>query len=398
MTATVVVPSGPRADAQVLDVSVVLPCLNEEASVAACVGEALGALARAGLSGEVVVVDNGSLDRSAERAAEAGARVVREGRRGYGAALLTGVRAARGAVIVMADADCTYPLDQLAQVAGPVLRGDADLVVAGRTGPLPRRSMPLLHRFVGTPVLTWLVRAGTGLAEVTDSQSGYRAFRRELVESLGLRATGMEFASEMLIRAAQRKVRVKEVHLGYRRRVGESKLSAWRDGARHFRLIVRLSPHLLLWGPGLAAVVLGWVIYGATLADWSGATVGSLTWQPVFFGTILEVVGLLAAISGALLGRFAPGASSSTRESFAWVSDPRWIGGLRLVGALLALAGLALDGVLFVVWVTAGRFSAGEKLHLASVAQGMLLDGVLLVAVISVYRLLLSGHYDGPRL
>jgi hypothetical protein len=201
----------------------------------------------------------------------------------------------------------------------------------------------------------------------------------------------MEFASEMLIRAAQRKVSIKEVALGYRTRVGESKLSTWRDGMRHLRLILRLSPHLLLWGPGLMAVALGWLIYGATLADSTGASVGSLTWQPIFFGTILEVVGLIAALGGAVLARHSPDASVSTRESFSWVSDRRWLRRGLLFGVALVLAGLALDGLLFGLWVTNARFNTLERLHLASLAQGLLLDGVLLATAVGMYRMLLSG-------
>lgn len=378
------------AEPETIDVTVVLPCLDEEESVGLCVTEALSAISEAGWSGEVVVVDNGCEDRSAELAAAAGARVAIEPTRGYGAAILRGIRSARGSVIVMADADCTYPLDQLAKVAGPVLDGDAELVLASRLGSVTRQSMPLLHRFVGTPALTWLVRAGTGVGNLTDSQSGFRAFKSDLIDKLGLCAPGMEFASEMLIRAAQRRVLVQEVPLGYRMRVGESKLATWRDGMRHLRLILRLSPHLLLWWPGLIAVAAGWLIYGATLADSGGASVGSLTWQPIFFGTILGVVGLVAAISGALLARHSPSASAPTRESFSWVSDPVWLRRNLLVGIALVCAGLVLDGVLFGMWVTNARLSAPEKLHLASLAQGLLLDGVLLAAVIGVYRMLLS--------
>lgn len=236
------------------------------------------------------------------------------------------------------------------------------------------------------------------MGDVTDSQSGYRAFSGHLIDKLGLRATGMEFASEMLIRAAQHRVAVKEVALGYRSRVGESKLSTWRDGMRHLRLILRLSPHLLLWGPGLAAIVAGWVIYGATLADSQGASVGSLTWQPIFFGTILEVVGLVAAISGALLARHSAAASESTRESFSWVSDPICLRWILLIGVALACAGLALDGLLFGLWVTKAHLNPVQKLHLASVAQGLLLDGVLLAAAVGVYRMLLAEEYRFPSL
>ena len=396
MTEVAVPPVDWVFETEALDITVVLPCLNEEQSVGLCVKEALAAIARAGWTGEVVVVDNGCEDRSAELAAAAGARVIFEPTRGYGAAILCGIRSARGAVVVMADADCTYPLDELAKVAGPVMNGDAELVLSSRLGSTTREAMPLLHRFVGTPALTWLMRAGTGVADVTDSQSGYRAFNGQLIDKLGLRATGMEFASEMLIRAAQRQVAVKEVELGYRSRIGESKLSTWRDGMRHLRLILRLSPHLLLWGPGLAAMLAGWAIYAATLVDSRGASVGSLTWQPVFFGTILVVVGLLAAMSGALVARHSAAASAPTRESFSWVSDPNCLRWMMLIGVALACAGLALDALLFDFWVTNAHFNPLQKLHLASLAQGLLLDGILLGAAVAVYRVVLAEESRFP--
>jgi hypothetical protein len=201
----------------------------------------------------------------------------------------------------------------------------------------------------------------------------------------------MEFASEMLIRAAQRDVPITEVPLGYRSRIGESKLSTWRDGARHLRLIVRLSPHLLLWWPGLALALLGWMIFGATLADSTGASVGSLTWQPIFFGAILEVVGLTSAISGALFACHSPDVSQPTREAFAWVSDERSLRRVRWAGLALAVAGLAVDALLFGLWVSKAPFNVMAKLHLASLAQGSLLDGVLLVSAVGVYRMLLSA-------
>lgn len=138
MTEVAVPPVDWVFETEALDITVVLPCLNEEQSVGLCVKEALAAIARAGWTGEVVVVDNGCEDRSAELAAAAGARVIFEPTRGYGAAILCGIRSARGAVVVMADADCTYPLDELAKVAGPVMNGDAELVLSSRLGSTTR--------------------------------------------------------------------------------------------------------------------------------------------------------------------------------------------------------------------------------------------------------------------
>lgn len=376
--------------AQILDVSVVLPCLDEEASVGLCVSEALQAIAEAGWTGEVVVVDNGSTDRSAGVAQEAGARVVRETTPGYGAAILRGISAAHGRVVVMADADATYPLDRLAEIAGPVLDGQAELMLASRLESATMRSMPLLHRFVGTPVLTWLVRESTGTEGLSDSQSGFRAFEHGLAKRLGLQATGMEFASEMLIRAAHNGVAVGEVPLGYRPRVGESKLSTWRDGLRHLRLILRLSPHLLLWWPGLISLGLGLLVYVFSLTVPTGPAIGGLTWQPIFFGTILVVLGLVSATSGALLARFSPTAAPRTREAFLWVSSERTIRVAWRAGAGLAIAGVALEGILFALWITNANVSAYSRLHLAGIAQGLILCGALMAATVGIYRLVMA--------
>src|SRR5712692_836569 len=214
-------------------VSVVLPCFNEADSVGLCVKEARDALAGAGIVGEVVVVDNGSADGSGEVAEAAGARVVHEGRRGYGSALRAGFAAAEGDVIVMADADSTYDLTKVPDLVAPIQRDAADLVLGGRLDAATRRTMPFLHRFVGTPALTFLVARACGGKVVNDSQSGFRAFRRDKLASLDVRSTGMELASEMLIRAARAGLRVMEVPAGYRERIGQSKLNAFEIGRAH---------------------------------------------------------------------------------------------------------------------------------------------------------------------
>jgi len=180
-------------------VSVVLPCLNEAAAVTATVAEARRGLAATGLPGEVLVVDNGSSDDSIVLASAAGARVVREAVRGYGAAIAAGIAAARGDVIIMADADHTYDLERLGGLLAPLTTG-ADLVIGTRLqGAIAAGAMPGWHRYLGTPVLTKGLAIAAGV-RVSDSQSGYRAFRRETILGLGLRARGVEFASEMLAR------------------------------------------------------------------------------------------------------------------------------------------------------------------------------------------------------
>lgn len=386
----------PTESGPAVQVSLVLPCLDEEESVGLCVTEAFEALSGAGLTGEVIVVDNGCTDRSAEAAARAGARVVKETRPGYGSALLAGIRAARGEVVVMADADCTYPLDRMPELVAPVLAGEVDLCLGSRLGEATRHSMPFLHRFVGTPTLTYLVRQGGGYAGLTDSQSGFRAFRRDAAARLGLRCTGMEFASEMLLRASQSGWTVREVPLGYRERVGESKLSTWSDGIRHLRLIMKLSPQQLLWIPGLSLLMLAVVLYGLGIASPEGVHVGSVVWQPVFFASICLILGVISVLAAAVVGYHLPLSAASVRHRYRWVGNTRFAdhvagGGLAAVGV-----GLLLDGALMLAWLT-GSGDEALRLTLAGLAQGVIVSGAVAAAFGFLYRLLLGLHHEEPN-
>jgi glycosyltransferase involved in cell wall biosynthesis len=237
-----------------VEVSVVIPCLNEEAGIVGVVQAARAALADAGIDGEVVVVDNASVDRSAQLASEAGARVVTEPRRGYGSAYLAGLATARGRYVVMADADGTYPLELVGAFVER-LRAGADMVIGNRFGGrIEPGAMPWPNRYIGNPILTGMLnllfRSG-----VSDAHCGLRALRRDVVPDLRLAATGMEFASEMVIKAGKRRLRIDEIPIDYRVRVGESKLSRVSDSWRHVRFMLVHSPTFLFALPGgLAAI------------------------------------------------------------------------------------------------------------------------------------------------
>jgi glycosyltransferase involved in cell wall biosynthesis len=366
-------------------VSVVLPCLNEEESVGLCVKEALTALALEGWTGEVIVVDNGCTDDSAAAATLAGAIVVREQIPGYGAAILRGIAEARGEVVVMADADLTYPLSRLTELVSPILYEGVDIMIGSRLEGATKQSMPFLHRYLGTPALTWLIRRATGHTGLSDSQSGFRAFRRYRIEGLRLTATGMEFASEMLVRAAQRSLVVRETPLGYRERVGESKLSTWRDGRRHLELIVKTSPNLLLWYPGLFLLAAGIATSVYEVVS-TGAGIGSLKWQPIFLGPILLSLGLVAALSGAVMSRYSRWATTVTRLQFAWVNRRRTQRQLQLLGVVLFAGGTGIDLYLFLSWLTHGDRKSLANIPLASLAQSLLLDGALLFVGVGMFR------------
>ena len=264
--------------ARVLDVSIVIPCLNEAEGIAAVVDEAQAALRAAGLDGEVIVVDNASEDDSAALARGAGATVVTEPRRGYGSAYLAGLARAQGEFIVMADADGTYPLDRLGEFVAR-LRDGADMVLGSRfKGTIEPGAMPWPNRYLGNPLLTGMLnllfRSG-----VSDAHCGLRAVRRDVVPGLQLSATGMEFASEMVIKAGKRHLRIDEVPIDYRVRIGESKLSRFSDAWRHVRFMLLYSPAFLFAIPGGVAAVVGLaglVVLGSMrhLSDsWTGVSV-----------------------------------------------------------------------------------------------------------------------------
>jgi len=281
--------------AAVLLVSVVLPCLNEERSLPACIEEAQRGIAAAGHEPEVVVVDNGSTDRSAEVAAAAGARVVHEERPGYGSAVWRGLREARGDVVLMGDADGSYRFDE----PGPLIEAarDADLVMGSRLrGTIAPGAMPALNRRLGTPVLTLLVNRLFG-TRITDVNCGQRALRRESIAVLDLRAEGMEFASEMVIKAALAGLRIAEVPVDLRQdtRDRPPHLRPWRDGWRHLRFILLFAPNAVLVAPGLALALFGFVLGGPALlgADRFGGAAAFGGASLVLLGAQLVVTGLI---------------------------------------------------------------------------------------------------------
>jgi glycosyltransferase involved in cell wall biosynthesis len=363
-------------DEALSSVAVVLPCLNEREAVGLCVRQARDALRAGGLDGEVIVVDNGSTDGSVDVAAAAGARVISEPRRGYGRALRTGFEHADADVVVMADADGTYDLSSIPRVVRPVLDGDADMVLATRLDGATRESMPLLHRYLGTPVITFLTSRACGRKVTADSQTGYRAFRRRRMLDLGLRSDGMELASEMLIKSARGGLRIRDIEGGYAARIGESKLDTWSDGWRHLMLILLLAPDLLLIGPGLVLAALGLAALGLAFVQPGGVEIGSARWQPVFFSGIALVLGVQALLAGAILAHASPVAAASTRR-FAFLEDPRLPTRALAAGVGAIVCGLAIDIALFLAWWndTTSLPTTGIAFGFASLAQILLILG-----------------------
>ena len=375
------------------DVSLVLPCLNEAASVGRCIDEALQTMAVAGINGEVLVVDNGSTDGSPQIAVAAGARVIREHRPGYGRAVRTGIQESRGSIVVMGDADWTYDFRKLPALIGPIRDGHADLVLGSRLEAATRKSMPILHRYIGTPLLSFLIARATGGIVVADSQTGYRAFRKEIALALGLGANGMELTSDMLIRFGRAGLRVLEVPAGYRERIGESKLNTVADGIRNLRVISLLAPQVLFLAPGVLSFFIGLLLSALAFVSPSGVAVGSLRWQPVFFSTIALVLGMDWVLMGGVLAHRSSLSSNRSHRLFRFVGERRFPIACVVAGSAIFLAGLGLDAFLFLRWLS-GLVAFDRQLAFASAAQSLLIGGGSLVTFGFIVRWLYWGQAE----
>src|SRR5215472_13985478 len=235
-----------------------MPCLNEAETVATCVRKAIGFLAESGISGEVLVADNGSTDGSQRLAADAGARVVPISDKGYGNALMGGIAAARGKYVIMGDADDSYDFTNLMPFVNELRKG-ADLVMGNRfQGGIAPGAMPPLHKYLGNPVLSFTGRLFFR-SSIGDFHCGLRGFNRDSVRALGLQASGMEFASELVVKATLAGQRIEEVPttLSPDGRSRPPHLRSWRDGWRHLRFLLLFSPRWLFLIPGLLLLALG---------------------------------------------------------------------------------------------------------------------------------------------
>ncbi len=356
------------------EISVLIPCLDEEATVGTCVRKARQAIEKLGVAGEIVVVDNGSTDGSKEAALREGASVVREERRGYGAALQAGFAAARGRYLVMGDADDTYDFSRIAEIIEPLRRG-ADLVMGDRLGgSIERGAMPWHHRWIGVPVLSFILNRLFGTS-IRDAHCGMRALTSEAWGALRLRTTGMEFASEMLIRAARQGLKIEQIPITLHRggRPGRPHLRSFRDGWRHLKMMFMLSPTHLFLLPGVALLLVG------------GALLAVLAPGPIHLGSVLidyhfMILGSLVAVLGfnvATIGLFA--------RTYALVEgleerDPLLERLFRVVrlemgllaGAALFLAGFAIDAAILVEWLRED-FSFGGEVRVRPAILGLTL-------------------------
>jgi hypothetical protein len=340
-----------------LDLTILMPCLNEAETLAICVRQAVDAIKASNISGEVLVADNGSTDGSQAIAEAEGARVVNVPTRGYGAALIAGIEAARGRYVMMADADASYHFEHLPRFL-PKLNEGYDLVMGNRfTGSIEPGAMPPLHRYLGNPVLSAIGRVFFSIP-VRDFHCGLRAFRRDAILALHLRTTGMEFASEMVVKSSLAGLRMTEVPttLSPDGRSRPPHLRSWRDGWRHLRFLLLYSPRWLFFYPGLATLALGLILSALLLP-------GPL---PIPGGHTLDVDTLTYALGLVLIGAhitvFAVSAKVfATQEGFL-PPNPQFERLFKIItletgvlfGCFLLLIGAGIFAYAMFLWHAAG--------------------------------------------
>jgi glycosyltransferase involved in cell wall biosynthesis len=353
-------------------VSVVIPCLNEAENIEECVRRAFAAMQGAGIPGEVVVSDNNSTDGSGDLARAAGARVVHEMRPGYGSAYLAGFGAARGDYIVMADADLTYDFAEIPHFV-QVLDEGAQLVMGDRMDNIHPGAMPWLHRYVGNPILSGILNLffRTG---VRDAHCGMRGFRRDILPTLDLRTTGMEFASEMVIRASKEKLDIREFPIEYHPRGGESKLSSFRDGWRHLRFLLVHSPTHLFMLPGALLSGLGLLVALTVLFQ---VNVFGREWDlhTMVAGALMMIVGVQVIALGLCAHAYG---TYFMNEKDPWFDRMRARFNLEhglIAGGVVLLAGVVMAAVIVFQWIDRGFGELSEE-RLAVLAATMLIIGI----------------------
>ncbi|MEP7286466.1 MAG: glycosyltransferase family 2 protein [Chloroflexota bacterium] len=332
-------------------ISVVMPCLNEEASVGLCIQKAYEALTSSGWSGEVIIVDNGSTDHSVEIAKNCGAQVIHEHVRGYGKACLTGLRAANGEILLMGDADMSYDFGEIPKLIEPLQHGYQMVLGTRFRGGMKPGAMPLHNQYLGNPVLTLMLNGLFGM-RVSDAHTGMRAFTADAFHKMGLRATGMEFASEMLIKAKRADLKLCEIPISYHPREGTSKLRPLADAWRHIHFMLLYSSTSLFLAPGLTMLLLGLLIL--IVLAFGPIRIGGamLDFHYMFVGSLVALAGNQLLLLGIMARTYADAAQfEPADELIQKFLELFTLGRGILLGTGITALGLLIFLRIFIVWV-----------------------------------------------
>ena len=359
-----------------IDVSVVMPCLNEEKSIVICVKKSLETLKKAGYKSEVVVSDNGSKDNSVKLAKEAGARVVNQPLRGYGNAYRKGFAEAKGDIIVMFDSDLTYPIEDIPRFVEPILKGEAEFVLGNRLkGKMEKGAMPPLHKYIGNPALTTILNILFG-SHWGDAHCGMRAFTKNALQKMQLRTSGMEFASEMVINASRLKLKSKQITINYfsRKKDAPPSLHSFSDGWRHIRFMLLYTPLHLFLIPGIVLLFLGIVLLASSFLNLFSMSTSASYFSPML-GSLLSIIGFQGIMFALMTKTFA------VEDKFIQTGMPNYARGFTFE------EGLIVGFVLFATGVILGLYTLFfSNLHGADLVKiGIVASTIIIISIQTLF-------------
>ncbi|MBN1998416.1 glycosyltransferase [candidate division KSB1 bacterium] len=357
-------------------VSIVMPCLNEHKTIGICIKKAQETLEKLKIAGEIIIADNGSTDGSDEIARSLGAKVIYESKRGYGNAYRAGIQAALGEYIVMGDSDDSYDFTDLGRFVLPLEEG-ADFVIGTRfRGNIEKGAMPWLHRYIGNPVLTGILNLMYH-SKISDAHCGMRSFKKSAYKKMNLQTTGMEFASEMVIKAIQLGLKIEQVPITLYRdgRGGPPHLRSFRDGWRHLRFMLLYSPTYLYSWPGTILFVMGLVMLISLLPGPLYIAGRFIDLHVMVLGSMFTILGFQIINLGfyariyAATHKFVP-ETPGLKKLFKLFNLERGL----LVGAVIFLAGFGTDFYILIKWIL-NDFGALDEVRLALFASTFIIIG-----------------------
>jgi len=374
-------------------ISVVLPCLNEEKTIGICLEKIKKAFIKFDLDGEIIVVDNGSTDKSAEIAKSFAVKVVEEKNRGYGNAYHRGIAEAKGDFIIIGDADDTYDFFEIDKFIQPLQEG-YDLVIGNRFGGMMKKNAMGFLSKIGNPILSGILRLFFK-TKIHDAHCGMRSFTRVAYDKLNLQTTGMEYASEMVVKAIWQKLKIKEVPINYYPRVGESKLSPLKDGWRHLKFMLLYAPNWLFLGPGIFIFFIGLILLIAM--TFGEIKIGKiiLHLHPMFLGSLLVLLGYQVFYFGLLTKLYGYSQKLMPKSKLVDFYLKHFsLEKILIIGLIIFLIGLGLGISVYVIWARSG-FGALFEIRKSLTAITLMILGIQIIFTGFFYNILrigLRGH------
>jgi glycosyltransferase involved in cell wall biosynthesis len=355
------------------ELSIILPCRNEEKALQNCISEIKETIKKNSLNAEIIVSDS-STDSSPEIAKRNSVILVKHDKEGYGRAYLEAFKIARGNYLFLADADGTYDFKEIPKFLSELKKG-ADLVIGNRfAGKMQKEAMPWSHKCVGNPMLSAILRLFFKV-NVKDAHCGMRAITRDALNNLNLKTTGMEFASEMIIKAAKNGMKIEEIPIKYRKREGESKLKAFSDGWRHLRFMLLYSPIFLFFIPGLFFFLLGLISIVFFYFDLISIAGVHFFYHPMFLSAMLIIIGYQLAIFALFSKSYALNHLGEEDKTIEKICEYLTLEKASVIGAVLSIAGITIFLTILIKWLNSG-FGELQEVKNSIIALTLIITGM----------------------